>query len=136
MIIVDTSVLAFLFFKDKRLTPAVKRALRANPHLLVPPLWRSEFRSVLLKYLRGRKIDQATASDLFEQARRRFEPFEAEPQTARVLRLAKDFRLSSYDAEFAALGDEHRALLLTNDGRSLADKLPAERVLRLSSFTY
>jgi len=132
VIVLDTSAVVDLFVGGPRREPAL-RALRRFKHQAIPPLWRSELRSALLKYVRARRLDIGAATRAFQSAERQLSRIEVQPVTRRVLEAAIAFRLSSYDAEYIALAQQLGALVLTADSRTLADRVPSLTV-RLSSF--
>jgi predicted nucleic acid-binding protein len=132
VIVLDTSAVVDLFIDGPRRDSAL-RALRQFKVQAIPPLWRSEFRSALLKYVSARRLDVAAATRAFQSAETRLSRIEVQPSTRRVLEAAVAFRLSSYDAEYIALAQQLGAMVLTADGRTLADRVPSWTV-RLSSF--
>ncbi len=67
MIVADTNLLAGLFFAGARARVA-QRVLELDPAWLAPPLWRSEFRSVLRKYVGHASLNVADASKLMDEA--------------------------------------------------------------------
>lgn len=132
MIVLDTSAIVDLFVGGPRRELAL-RALRNSREQAIPPLWRSELRSALLKYVRARRLDLAAAARAFQAAELRLSRIEVQPATRKVFEAAVAFRLSSYDAEYIALAMQLGAVVLTADGRTLADRVPSLTV-RLSSF--
>ena len=55
MIVVDTNVISYFYLSGERSEQA-QRALRKDPHWVAPWLWRSEFRNVLILYVRSRQL--------------------------------------------------------------------------------
>ena len=47
MIVVDTNIIAYLHISGE-FTPVAIQALEKDPHWIVPPLWQSEYRNVLI----------------------------------------------------------------------------------------
>jgi len=60
---VDTNVVAALMLPTAA-NAEVAELLRQDPDWRLPPLWRSEFRQVLLKYVRRRIRRTGTAAEL------------------------------------------------------------------------
>lgn len=61
--VVDTNVVAALMLPTAA-NAEVAELLRQDPDWRLPPLWRSEFRQVLLKYVRRRIRRTGTAAEL------------------------------------------------------------------------
>ena len=102
---IENSVVSALFLLD--------------PDWRVPALWRSEFRHVLLKYVRSGLIDSIQALALWQKAFDRFALQENPVDGQRVLELAIDTGCSSYDAEFVVLSQHLGCRLLTFDRKLL-----------------
>ena len=85
----------------------------------VPRLWRSEFRHVLLKYVRSALLRPEQALAIWETALRRIQPGELEVDGAQVLELAIRSGCSTYDAEFVVLAHQLQCPLLTFDRKLL-----------------
>ena len=85
----------------------------------VPILWRSEFRHVLLKYVRSALLRPEQALAIWETALRRIETGELEVDGAQVLELAIRSGCSTYDAEFVVLAQQLQCPLLTFDRKLL-----------------
>ena len=85
----------------------------------MPPLWRSEFRHVLLKHVRADLMGPDLAIELWTKALERLELCEYPVLGDKVLALAIRFGCSSYDAEFVVLAKELNCRLLTFDRKLL-----------------
>jgi predicted nucleic acid-binding protein len=85
----------------------------------VPRLWRSEFRHVLLKYVRSALLRPEQALAIWETALQRIQPGELEVDGAQVLELAIRSGCSTYDAEFVVLAQQLQCPLLTFDRKLL-----------------
>ena len=103
--------------------PLVVMQFRHDPDWRVPPLWRSEFRHVLLKYARSGLISPAQAIAFWGKALERFANQEVPVDGNTVLELAIANGCSSYDAEFVVLAKQLHCPLLTFD-RKLLDLFP------------
>ena len=119
----DTNVLAALMLPTAE-NAGVVSLFRQDPDWRLPPLWRSEFRHVLLKYVRAGILEPAQAVALWGKAVERFALQEAPVDGQRVLELAIQSGCSSYDAEFVVLAEPLGCRLLTFD-RKLLQLFPA-----------
>lgn len=119
----DTNVLAALMLPTAE-NAGVVSLFRQDPDWRLPPLWRSEFRHVLLKYVRAGILEPAQAVALWGKAVERFALQEAPVDGQRVLELAIQSGCSSYDAEFVVLAEQLGCRLLTFD-RKLLQLFPA-----------
>ena len=116
--VVDTNVVAALLLPTVA-NAEVAELLRQDSDWRLPPLWRSEFRQVLLKYVR---VDLATpeqALALWHKALERFELSEQPVAGHQVLALAIATGCSTYDAEFVVLARQLNCRLLTFDRKLL-----------------
>ncbi len=118
MIVADTNLVAYLLVPSGRSEAAEAVRLR-DPTWGVPPLWRSELRSVLVQSLRGGTMTRIQADAASADAEALLAHNERAPETARVLDVALEHGLSSYDAEFVALAEELGVPLVTDDRRVL-----------------
>lgn len=121
--VADTNVLAALMLPTAE-NAGVIGLFRQDPDWHLPPLWRSEFRHVLLKYVRAGILEPAQAAALWGKAVERFALQEEPVDGQRVLELAIQSGCSSYDAEFVVLADQLGCRLLTFD-RKLLQLFPA-----------
>ena len=116
MIVVDTNVLAYFLIKGAR-TKASEAAFQKDPAWVAPVLWRSEFRSVLRKYMRANLLDLKAATKLILEAEIVLQGEGYEPPSASVLQLSGSSICSSYDCEFVSLAQALGIALVTVDGR-------------------
>jgi predicted nucleic acid-binding protein len=119
VIVADTNLLAALLLPSEQNGEA-GRILEADPDWVFPVLWRSEWRAVLLKLLRARRLDLPGANRLVAWAEARFGPNERLPDSSEVLGLAAASGCSAYDCEFVALALALEAPLVTSDREILA----------------
>jgi predicted nucleic acid-binding protein len=117
VIVVDTNVIAGLLLPSTE-SDAVGRLFRRDPRWLAPPLWRSEFRSVLVKQARAGMLDAGALPQLAQQAERLV--LERPVATGDVLAAALATGCSPYDCEFAVLARGLGLPLATFDRRLLA----------------
>lgn len=119
MIVADTNLLAALLLPSE-LSTLAGRIFVADPEWHLPVLWRSEWRAVLLKFLRSGRIDLAGADKLAAWAEDRFSRGERHVGSPEVLRLAVASGCSAYDCEFVALAKALDVPLVTSDAQVLA----------------
>jgi len=116
--VVDTNVVAALMLPTAA-NAEVAELLRQDPDWRLPPLWRSEFRQVLLKYVRAELATPEQALSLWHKALERFELSEQPVAGHQVLALAIATGCSTYDAEFVVLARQLNCRLLTFDRKLL-----------------
>jgi predicted nucleic acid-binding protein len=114
VIVADTNVLAHLFIKGEY-TKFAEKLLKTDPEWISPPLWRSEFRSVLALYIRKNKLTISDAADIARLAEEFMNGREFHVDSETVLRLVKASDCSSYYCEFIALAQSLRLRLYTSD---------------------
>lgn len=119
MIVVDTNLLAFLLIGGEA-TDAARGILRRDPEWAAPLLWRSEFRSVLVQYVRRSELTIGSALKLQRKAEQLLAGREFLVRSDHVLRLAEHSGCSAYDCEFIALARQLNAPLVTSDRQVLA----------------
>ena len=102
MIVADTNLIAALAVKTDASALAFA-AFTKDSEWVAPQIWEGEFRNALVGMVRGSKIDLKTANAAFTLAVENIETFSV--STRAVLRLAQDYGLSAYDAEFASLAE-------------------------------
>ena len=116
--VVDTNVVAALMLPTVA-NAEVAELLRQDSDWRLPPLWRSEFRQVLLKYVRAELATPEQALALWHKALERFELSEQPVAGHQVLALAIATGCSTYDAEFVVLARQLNCRLLTFDRKLL-----------------
>lgn len=120
MIVVDTNVVAYLWLPSDQ-TRYAEALLRSDPEWAAPVLWRSEFRNVLLGFVRRRELSLDAASRIMVGAEDHLRGREFAPPSLAVLELAAQSRCSAYDCEFVAVASDLGVPLVTSDRRVLAD---------------
>jgi predicted nucleic acid-binding protein len=105
VIIADTNLIVYLLVRGQYSAEA-EAVYRKDPKWCAPRLWRSEFRNVLVLYLRRKLIGMEEAFETMEQAERLMAGQEFEVESSRVLRLAATSGCSCYDCEFVALAHD------------------------------
>lgn len=118
MIVVDSNVLAYLYLPGEY-TAAAEALLGDEPEWAAPVLWRSEFRNILLGYLRRNLITFEQAHSLQREAEGLLEGAEYEIDSLAVFELARISDCSAYDCEFVALAMKLDTRLVTMDKQLL-----------------
>jgi predicted nucleic acid-binding protein len=116
VIVADTNLVAYLIIEGAR-TEAARRVRMRDADWKLPPLWRSEFLSVLVNSVRGSVLDQDEALRAWEIALDVFGACEVEPGGTDVLKTALRYGISAYDAQFARLSERLGVTLVTGDKR-------------------
>lgn len=114
MIVVDTNTLAYLYLPTAQ-TDDVVALLHKDSAWAAPLLWRSEFRNVLIAYVRRGLIDGDTALAIQLQAEQQMAESEYSVTSADVLTLAAETECSAYDCEFVSLAKSLGVKLITSD---------------------
>jgi len=118
VIVVDSNVLAYLYLPGEY-TAAAEALLERDPEWAAPILWRSEFRNILVGYMRRKAISFEQANSLQREAESLLEGSEFEVDSLTVLELARDSDCSAYDCEFVALAMKLDTKLVTMDKKLL-----------------
>jgi predicted nucleic acid-binding protein len=114
MIAVDTNLVAYLFIKGEH-SGAAEKVLRKDPIWAAPPLWRSEFRSVLAACLRKGFFGLDDGARIMKEAESLMKGNEFAVDSFDVLSLAAVSGCSAYDCEFVALARGLDVRLVTTD---------------------
>lgn len=130
MIVVDVNVLAYLHLPGP-LTAQAEGLFAKDPDWAAPLLWRSEFRNILLGYLRRDLLSLEEASGRQRQAEELLTGAEFQVESREVLALARDSRCTAYDCEYVALARHLDTRLVTMD-KQLIREFP-KRVVALAS---
>ncbi len=131
MIVVDSNVLAYFWIRGE-MTPLAEAAFRKDSDWASTTLWRSEFRNVLVGYLRRKELTMEQALRAFEGAAAQIGERELAVPTNQVLYYAQQSTCSAYDCEFVALAEQLGVTLVTCDSQILRD-LPL-RAVHLKDF--
>ena len=126
MLVADTSAIAHLYIPGEHAAVAAA-AYRRDPDWVTVPLWRYEFVNVLWKVQRAGLCDASAAAKNFQAAVERLTPRQRSPDDLEALGVARQHKLSVYDAYFIALAQKLRLPLLTED-RELLAKFPGTAV--------
>jgi len=120
MIIVDTNVIAYLYFPTSY-TPDAEKLLIQEPVWGAPYLWRSELRNVIALYLRKKIVSFEQAVQIQAEAELLLSENEFVVKSSDVLSLVKDSNCSAYDCEFVALAKNFKSTLVTTDKKILSE---------------
>ncbi len=116
MIASDCTLIAQFFLTTPE-TELARRVALADDVWLVPPLWRSEFRSVLRKYLLRQELSVERCIEVTFAAESRLFGGETQVSSADVMNLVATSRCSAYDAEYVSLAQSFSVPLVTSDRR-------------------
>jgi predicted nucleic acid-binding protein len=114
VIVVDANVLFPYVFEMETSAQAV-RIRELDPDWRFPRLWRQEFTSALLKYVRAGRCSAALADKALNKALALFAEHEVEVADRIALHVAQEFELSAYDALYVTLARELGVVLVTGD---------------------
>ena len=118
MIVVDTSVMAYLFLRSD-FSAQAEAWLRDDREWAVPKLWRSEFRNLLAGYLRRKQLSFEAMREIQREAEALVIGNEHEVDSLRVFELVRDSDCSAYDCEFISVALRLGVKLLTADKKVL-----------------
>ena len=114
MIVADTNLISYLLIEGEH-TEAARAVWKKESRWVVPPLWRSEFLSVLAVAVQRDLLDEAQALHVWRVAVRLLGRSEREPGGEEVLTIAIRDGISAYDAQFVALARLSASVLVTGD---------------------
>ena len=114
MIVADTNLIAYLMVEGEK-TPEARRVWAIDPDWVLPPLWRSEFLSVLALSERTSVLEKEEAMLAWRRASSLFARSEQEPGGEEVLHAALKYGISAYDAHFVVLAEKLNLTLVSAD---------------------
>ena len=114
MIVVDTNLIVYLLYPGEH-TSQAERVFEIDAEWAAPFLWRSEFRNVLIGYIRRGDFRLAEALSLIADAEEAMRGREFAVSSAKVLELSASSGCSAYDCEFVALAQDLGLRLVTSD---------------------
>jgi len=120
MIVVDTNIIAYLYISGEKSLPA-EQLLSYDPHWNAPILWRSEFRSVLSRYLRKGIVSLEESLIILQQAEKLLDDNEYKISSAHIMQLINSSSCSAYDCEYVALAQYLDIPLITTDKKILRE---------------
>lgn len=114
MIVVDTNILAHTWLPSE-IKEKIKQLILIDHEWIAPILWRSEFRSILSKFIRKGLLCELKAAELSELAEDQMANREFSIPTKEVISVIKNSKLSSYDSEFIVLAKIKNVKMVTLD---------------------
>lgn len=133
MIVVDSNVIAYFWIRIPPDRSALAHAAwDRDPDWMTPPLWISEFRSILRRYVLNDYMTMDEALRIAAQAEEAMIDCTQSVDSAQVLRLVSATGHSSYDCEYVALAQALNVPLVTGD-RTVARLFP-DTAVRLDDF--
>jgi len=118
LIVVDTNTVAYFCIPGTHSDKA-RSVYAKDDSWAAPVLWRSEFRNLLLRYLRNGSMRMDEALACLRLAERSISE-SLLPSSEKVLMLAADSGCTAYDCEFAVLAKALAVPLVTSDKKMLA----------------
>ena len=118
MIVVDTNILCYFYLREQYAEEA-DALLEKNPVWTSPPLWQSEFRNILIGYVRRGKITLERAMAIIDEANELLSPSDEVIDTHHVMKLAHASGCTAYDCEYVALALALGVPLVTMDKQML-----------------
>jgi len=131
MIVPDTNLVSYLVIQGTH-TSAARAVYARDPVWVLPPLWRSEFLSVLAVSIQAGVLTERQARTAWRTATGLVGTAEEEPDPMAVLGLAVAKGISAYDAQFVALAQMLDTMLVTGD-RKLVARCP-NRAISIDRF--
>ncbi len=120
MIVADTNIISYLFLPTVY-SERASQLYKIEPEWAAPSLWRSEFRNVLVLYLRQKIVTLAEALVLQDEAEALMTDQEFTVTSLQVLTLTDSSTCSAYDCEFVALAKQLSVKLVTQDKKILRE---------------
>ncbi len=116
MIASDCTLIAQFFLTTPE-TELARQIAIADDTWLVPPLWRSELRSVLSKYLLHKDLSAAECVQVMSAAESMLSDGETQVSSADVMHIVAASDCSAYDAEYILVARSFSVPLVTSDKR-------------------
>ena len=120
MIVADTNIISYLFLPTVY-SERASQLYKIEPEWAAPSQWRSEFRNVLVLYLRQKIVKLAEALVLQDEAEALMTDQEFTVTSLQVLTLTDSSICSAYDCEFVALAKQLSVKLVTQDKKYSAN---------------
>jgi predicted nucleic acid-binding protein len=109
----------YCFISTPKFTEAARALLVSDQNWNAPLLWRSEFRNILLKYVRVNLLSLSDATQLQLEAEDLMKNTEFHVDSEQVLELANQSGCSAHNCEFIAVAKTLGAKLVTADKQVL-----------------
>lgn len=117
MIVVDTNIVAYLMIESDHTAQAIG-VRRKDADWRSPGLWRSEFRNVMMLYVRRDIMTSQNAILRTAKAETLIETMAV--NSDRIIELASQSGCTAYDCEFVSLAERLGVPLITSDKKILA----------------
>lgn len=114
MIVADVNTLAY-FWINGEFTTEAQRVFELDSEWMAPPLWRSEFRNLLLVYVRKNLFSMDKAILVLHHAEKQMKASEISVPSQQVMKCADESTCSAYDCEYVALAKVLDVKLVTSD---------------------
>lgn len=114
MIVIDTCVV-FHLFNDTILNKKVQQLVSENPQVILPPIWQEEYANILVKFNRKDTLPHHKILESYSNVVDQLAPHEIPTNKKEALRIALEYNISSYDAQFVELAMRHSLWLVTED---------------------
>ena len=114
MIIADANLVAYYYLPGP-FNPLAQKVLEKDPVWFVPPIFLSEFRNILLGFVRKEKLTKKDVVDIAVRVELLFSQRTKGVSSVQVMDVACDSGCSAYDAEYVALAQTMDTKLVTND---------------------
>lgn len=118
MIVVDTNIIAGAYLESIH-SPLIEDVIRKDREWIAPYLWRSEFRNVLMLYMKKSILSLDQAQQIVISAEKRMLNRERWPVSSRILELVQSSGCSAYNCEFISLARDLDLPLVTLDKKVL-----------------
>ena len=118
MIVVDANIIAYLWIPGHEKYHC-RELLIKDKDWWVPPLFKSEIRSVLLLHVRKKLLEMADAIQLLEKIELQFEYTTMEIPSQLIMALGNQTHCSAYDCEYVGLALLLGCPLITHDKKLL-----------------
>jgi predicted nucleic acid-binding protein len=119
VIVVDSNIVCYYALPGVRTAVADRLRVR-DPEWCVPPLWRSEFRNVVVGQVRRGALDLAAAQELVVLTEAMLRDNEFAVDSSAVLARAAESGCTAYDCEYVVLAEDLGVPLVTSDKQVLA----------------
>ena len=114
MIVVDTNIIAYALIKGEY-SESARKVREMDPQWRVPFLWRYEFLNILTMYVQRSGLSEKQALDIWERAVKIFSVCEHSVPLGLSLKIACEYKITAYDAQFILLAQSLNILLVTQD---------------------
>lgn len=122
MIVVDTNILAYLWFPTE-FSQLAEKLLLKDEHWVSVPLWKSELRNVCLSFVRQEIISFEEAVTTMNNVEEFMHSNEYSVSSYPVLNHAHNTKCTAYDCEYISLAESLKVPLVTKD-KEVLKKFP------------